>query len=455
MDRKTFISKISDSFTEGELSLFLGAGSSIDADFPTWKKLLTPCAQKLKLNIDDISDYFQLAQYFVNEYSERELYNSINDSINKYNYESDLLQTITKIGFKSIWTTNFDKVIEKNFENLKINVNTIHDEKDLGSVSLMNRVNIFKLNGDIGNISKIVISKSDIENYYINHELFLSFFQRELVTNTFLFIGYSFTDNIVLSSIQKLHTYLGKNTKAFYTIMIDRPNDKNFKFFIDDLEKRYNIKVLLVKDSADIKEVLEEIKAQTISRNIFISGSLDNPSEENTAYLLAKSLSERLIDENYNIVTGFGKNIGYYVSGSSIQKLYSINEANIEKRLIMRPFAHDMSLSKDTFFRNKLISDTKFTIIMYGQAIDQNGNFVDSRGVLEEFEISKKHNNYIIPIGGTGYAAQKIALEIKAKITEYPYLEKYIESLCSETDPERLANLVVSIIREVTDNLID
>lgn len=80
------------------------------------------------------------------------------------------------MGFKSVWTTNFDKVIEKNFENQQININAIHDEKDLSSVNLMNRVNIFKLNGDIGHIDKIVISKADIENYYLNHELFLSFF---------------------------------------------------------------------------------------------------------------------------------------------------------------------------------------------------------------------------------------------------------------------------------------
>ena len=145
MDRKNFITKISDSFNDGELSLFLGAGSSLDAHFPTWKELLTPCAEKLGLDISSITDYFQLAQYFINEYSERELYSLINHKINKFDYESELMKIIVQIGFKSIWTTNFDKVIEKNFENQKININSIHDEQDLGSVSLKNRVNIFKL----------------------------------------------------------------------------------------------------------------------------------------------------------------------------------------------------------------------------------------------------------------------------------------------------------------------
>lgn len=115
MDKKTFISKISDSFNDGELSLFLGAGGSLDAHFPTWKELLSPCAEKLGLEIDKISDYFQLAQYFINEYSEGELHSLINQKINKFNYESKLMKLIVQIGFKSIWTTNFDKVIEKKF----------------------------------------------------------------------------------------------------------------------------------------------------------------------------------------------------------------------------------------------------------------------------------------------------------------------------------------------------
>lgn len=455
MNKKTFISRISDSFCNGEVSLFLGAGTSLDANFPTWPELLKPCAEELELDINNVSDYFQLAQYYINEYGESELYSLINERINKIDYNSKALDIIVKMGFKSVWTTNFDKVIEKNFENQQININAIHDEKDLSSVNLMNRVNIFKLNGDIGHIDKIVISKSDIENYYLNHELFLSFFQRELMTNTFLFIGYSFKDEIVLKAIQKLHSYIGKNKKTFYAIMKDEPEDRNFKFFISDLEKRYNIKILLVRHPDEIQEILETIKNKIISKNIFISGSLDNFKDEAKAYEISKAICEKLIDSGYNIVTGFGKNIGYYVSGSSIQKLYSINESNIEKRLIMRPFAHDMSLEEDAIYRDNLISNTKFTIVMYGQAIDTDNNTVISNGVLEEVKISEKQNNYIIPIGSTGYAAEKVALNIKDNITNYPYLENYIDKLCVENDPDKIAQLVLHIIREITNNIVN
>ena len=91
--------------------------TSIDANFPKWSDLLEPCAEKLGLDISNVSDYFQLAQYFINEYGESELYSLINERINKIDYNSKALDIIVKMGFKSVWTTNFDKVIEKNFEN--------------------------------------------------------------------------------------------------------------------------------------------------------------------------------------------------------------------------------------------------------------------------------------------------------------------------------------------------
>lgn len=58
------------------------------------------------------------------------------------------------------------------------------------------------------------------------------------MTNTFLFIGYSFKDEIVLKAIQKLNSYIGKNKKAFYAIMLDdSEKNKDFALFVSDLEK--------------------------------------------------------------------------------------------------------------------------------------------------------------------------------------------------------------------------
>ena len=196
---------------------------------------------------------------------------------------------------------------------------------------------------------------------------------------------------------------------------------------------------------------LEVEEMEKEGKNVFISGSLDNEDEK--AYKIAKAICGKLIDNGFNIVTGFGKGIGYYVAGASIQKLESINE-NIEDRLIMRPFADDMSPEEIKQYRNKLIANTKFTIVMYGQVIDNNGNKVAANGVLEEVRVSEEQNNYIIPIGSTGYAAEKVAIDIKNNITSYPYLENYIDNLCVESDPNAIAKLVLHIITDIKNNVV-
>lgn len=124
--------------------------------------------------------------------------------------------------------------------------------------------------------------------------------------------------------------------------------------------------------------------------NVFISGSFEYlPSAEDTfAYSLCKSLGEKLIDSNYNIVTGFGRNIGYYISGVVTQKIINNNIGNIEERLILRPFAHIMTSEEDTQFRKLLISNANSTVYMFGQHL-KNGQPENSRGTLEEYKLAK------------------------------------------------------------------
>ena len=154
------------------------------------------------------------------------------------------------------------------------------------------------------------------------------------------------------------------------------------------------------------------------------------------------------MENGFNIVTGFGKNIGYYISGASLQKLYKLNESNIDKRLIMRPFAHDMSNEDDAVFRKNLIKNTCFSIFLYGQAKDKSGKIVNSKGTKEEFEISKDNNNIIIPIASTEFASREIFNHVKDNLIQYPYLENYLNILDKEISPEKIAKTVLTIIEE-------
>lgn len=71
--------------------------------------------------------------------------------------------------------------------------------------------------------------------------MLLTFFKRELVVKSFLFIGYSFTDSLVLPCISELSKAFDGEQPNHYAIM-KRNDDSDFMNFIADLDTRYNIK---------------------------------------------------------------------------------------------------------------------------------------------------------------------------------------------------------------------
>lgn len=152
----------------------------------------------MNIEITDSTNLFKLSQYYANQYGIPELKKVINNNINILNKQNDLIAELTNFNFKTIWTTNFDTLVEKTLADKNILTNIISDEKNLPNTKCLNRINIYKLNGDINHLNEIVITQEDIDSYNKNHELFLTFLKKELVTNTFLFLGYSFKDTRIV-----------------------------------------------------------------------------------------------------------------------------------------------------------------------------------------------------------------------------------------------------------------
>ena len=120
--------------------VFLGAGISASSGYPTWSKLLEPCAKLLNIEITDSTNLFKLSQYYANQYGIPELKKVINNNINILNKQNDLIAELTNFNFKTIWTTNFDTLVEKTLADKNILTNIISDEKNLPNTKCLNRI---------------------------------------------------------------------------------------------------------------------------------------------------------------------------------------------------------------------------------------------------------------------------------------------------------------------------
>jgi hypothetical protein len=93
--------------------------------------------------------------------------------------------------------------------------------------------------------------------YLKKHPLFLTFLKKELVSNTFLFIGYSFSDALVLDCLSSISEFLGDVVGYHYAIMcIDEYVSPQLLYFVEDLKRRYNITCLCATKENSKRQIL-------------------------------------------------------------------------------------------------------------------------------------------------------------------------------------------------------
>lgn len=453
LTREEFLNQFARQALDERISLFVGAGASANAGYPSWHNLFKPLAKELGTVLDDATNYYRLAQYYSNKFGQAELRKRINEIINKNDYHSPLINELIDVGFTNIWTTNFDNVLELNYKSRNILINKVFRDADLSNVELNKRINIYKMNGDISNPDGIIATQKDYEEYSDSHRMMLMFFKRELISSTFLFVGYSFTDYLVMDCLSEIARYLGEAAPYHYTIMKNNKNDRYFGHFIDDLERRYHIRVLLVDDYADILLVLSELNMRIRNKRVFISGafrSFDMKIEE-YSHNLSRSITSHLLANDYRIINGIGRHFGTHIIGYANEYLAKKGIKDKEKYIITRPFVGfgEKSLEDKKRMREEVIAGCGSAIFVFGDYDPSSPN--PNSGVKEEFEIALRTNKTIIPIAYPGMRSELIWNEMKSSLTQYPYLEKSINQLTSSCDTEELAKIIVYILDSVQD----
>ncbi len=160
---------------------------------------------------------------------------------------------------------------------------------------------------------------------------------------------------------------------------------------------------------------------------------------------VCKYLSTELLNENYNIYTGMGRKVGHYIAGPAIQHLLTEGCVNIDKRISIRPFDDTMDEKKHQDYREKLLHESSIVVFIFGQHSDGT----HSEGMLQEYEIAKRQGKYIIPVASTGFSSKIIWEDVQSNLTDYPYLEVYMEALLTTTNAKDISQLLLDIIQSI------
>lgn len=460
----------------GDAALFAGAGLSQPAGFVNWKELMREIARDLGLDIDKESDLIAIAQYHHNDRTNRAKLNQ--KLINEFTQDATITENhriIAQLPIRTIWTTNYDTLIEDAFREAKKRCDVKISPENLAITKYYSHASIFKMHGDISQPHNAVLTKNDYETYNETRQLFTTRLQGDLVSKTFLFLGFSFTDPNIDYILSRIRILLGQNTRDHYCVMrrVQKPARnvgaakadyeyelRSQEHRINDL-KRYSIRALMIDDYSEITGILNELNRRSHLNDIFVSGSAHDYSPRGKTELeeLAKMIGREVIAKGYNIVSGFGLGIGGAVIVGSMEVAYD-KGVSIDERMTLRPFpqgAPPTGMTRDEFwrkYREEMIGNAGFAIFLTGNKLDAaTNNTVIANGVLQEFEIAKQLKLYPIPVGATGHAAQQIWHEVHAAIdTFYPAkgVKTHFDTLNNpKKSNAELVEAIIAIIRRV------
>lgn len=458
-----FLIIVAEVILQGNMSLFLGAGSSMQYGAPNWNNLINSVYKGFKngSNIDK-AQYAELKGIDIKtEISKQTSFIKINP------YKQDTyLNYLLNFDYKSIWTTNYDEIIERVLERKFKIYKPIYKYSHFQDLSYPGGCFLFKINGSYIEPRTIVVTKEDFINYRKSHEAYLILLKRELLCHSFLFLGCSFDDDILRICIKDILNCIENSTENYTTdhfaVIVEKNADK-MDFISKDLAQYYNIKCLNVSNVLQAHKIAYGIACKVKYNSIFVSGAKKyerHSKEENIGKKVCQNLVEafmKITDSPFKFISGMGMSIGHFICGTIKQKC--INK-NVNRYLQMEPFPFTSSEDNQRH-RENMLNKAGIYIFLFGD-FEEFARGKENSGMWKEYLHAKKsEENIIIPLpcGNDSISEQIFELErtesgtfsarYSKLLNEFDYKTANIEFF------DELVEKIILITREKIDTVID
>ncbi|HBT86109.1 MAG TPA: hypothetical protein DEB12_09435 [Porphyromonadaceae bacterium] len=456
-----FIQSYSKAIIEGYAAVFAGAGLSVPSGYVSWKQLVNPFAQSIGLSTEKENDYLAITQYYCNSRGNRSRINEeILNAFTKNVSENENIKILTRLPISTYWTTNYDHLIEEGIHanNRRADIKITQDNL---ATNLYDRdAIVYKMHGDVSFPSQTVLIKDDYETFNFKRGLFTTALKGDLISKTFLFIGFSFEDPNLSSILGRIKALLGENVREHYCFFkkVTGSSEEDTAYMrakqdliIQDLG-RYGIRSIMLDSYDEITKILREVERRCYLNNVFLSGSMSVDEDGwniKDAEKFAHYLSRHLVAKDYKITSGFGLGIGGAVINGALDEIMQNKYQHVDEHLRLRPFPQVQSGEAPlpalwTAYRKDMLRECGVAIFIFGNKVIGDKTVL-ANGMMEEFAIAKEYGARIIPVASTGCTALKIYEEVFSHKEEYPYLSKYWDQLKTSKDPQVIANIIIDV----------
>jgi HEPN domain-containing protein len=131
--------------------------------------------------------------------------------------------------FDIVCTTNFDFLLEKQYDLERQDSRSVHPVVDEDQLSInlgASGILLLKLHGDLRHPKRLVVTEADYDGFLANYPLIATFLANQLITKTAVFVGYSLDDPDFRQIWHLVSNRLGKTRRMAYAILVNaRPGD--------------------------------------------------------------------------------------------------------------------------------------------------------------------------------------------------------------------------------------
>lgn len=442
MTKEQFVRDYVDYLRKGTAGVFVGAGTSTGAGYPTWKTLVKEMADEVELDLDKEPDLPSVVQYFLNAKGQTRthLTKVINREVGEDRPIPPTLRILARLPLRYVWTTNYDRLLERAFAEAKKQVDAKSRQADLAQENPFAHVVLYKMHGSIEHPTEVVIAKSDIELFRRTRRGFHDLLTAHLISRHLLFLGFSFTDPNVGHLFALIRESFDLSPPEHFAI-VRKPqketqgnaeeNQKKFeydkkrhKLWVDDLQ-HYGIQCVEIEQYKEIDELLAAVEHRLSMDSVMISGSFPDTArvedlpERTKLEQVAHGLGRLIAERKFRLVSGFGVTVGNAALSGALEQLYKQGTPHLERSLYLRPFPQIIPAGQERQayyqrYREDLIAQAGVCIFLSGMKDEPvagkvgESARVEASGVVREFEIATKLGRVPIPIGASGGAAATI-----------------------------------------------
>jgi hypothetical protein len=195
-----FPAELTTAIQNQEVILFIGGGASTSSGLPDWPTLMRPWANAVGArwpqNVDDLtaSHLLTVAQFYENQLGRNALIRALREALDTTTVApSALHQILPTLPISTIFTTNYDDLLERSWQATNRKLNVIVSEAEL-AFWREDQVQLIKLFGDLDRPQSLVITQSDFNTYLATHPRLIERLRTLLESKTVLFLGYSLQD---------------------------------------------------------------------------------------------------------------------------------------------------------------------------------------------------------------------------------------------------------------------